>query len=118
MVPAFAKAAKQLSAEHPISPLVKTKFGFHVLQFVSSKPAKQRSFDDVKEQIIDDLRTHYVGEQKQIFLSNLASQKMTPYPKAIASLRDRYFTGTGVPINKPLEGPNLPADDASKPAPN
>lgn len=97
----FADAAAKLSAKDSISPVVKTRFGYHILKFVSGTPAKQQTFDEVKAQILDGLDKQYIADQKKDFLNQLAGQKMTPYPDAIASLHDRYFTGAGVPVENP-----------------
>ena len=104
-VPEFAKAAGTLTAANPISPPVKTKFGYHILKLVSTTPAQQQSFDEVKLGIIEELKKNYISEQKQVFLSNLAAQEMTPYPDAIAALHGRYFTGTGLPVENPQPQP-------------
>jgi peptidyl-prolyl cis-trans isomerase C len=108
----FAEAAGKLSAKDPISPVVKTRFGYHILKFVDSTPAKQQTFDEVKDKILDGLRQQYIADQRRDFLNQLSNQKMTPYPDAIASLHARYFTGGGVPVEAPVQ-PQPPATDAA-----
>lgn len=105
----FAEAAANLDAKNLISPVVKTRFGYHILKFISATPAKQKTFDEVKGDIVEHLRAQYIDNQKQEFLAKLASQDMKPYPDVIASLHDRYFTGTGSPVEKPLPQPSQPS---------
>ena len=81
--------------------MIKTKFGYHILKLVSSTPARQQTFAEVKDTILAGLDKQYVADRNNDFLNKLSNQKMTPYPDAIASLHDRYFTGTGVPLAAP-----------------
>ncbi|MGH8041693.1 MAG: peptidylprolyl isomerase [Rudaea sp.] len=111
----FGEAAGKLSAKNPISPIVKTRFGYHILKFIDATPAKQKSFDEVKAQILDSLDKQYIVDQRKDFLNQLSNQKMTPYPDAIASLHDRYFTGTGVPVDAPAKAPAPAAAVPAKP---
>lgn len=104
-VPEFAKAAGKLTAQDPISPLVKTKFGYHILKLISATPAKPQTFDEVKAQILDGLGKQYSADQTSNFLGQLTGQEMTPYPDAIAALHGRYYTGTGVPVENPQPQP-------------
>ena len=108
----FADAAGKLTAKDPISPLVKTRFGYHVLKLIDSTPATQQTFDEVKDKILAGLRTQYISDQRKDFLDQLANQKLTPYPDAIASLHDRYYTGAGVPVEKLLPQPTTDAASA------
>jgi peptidyl-prolyl cis-trans isomerase C len=107
-VPEFSKAAARLTAQHPISEPVKTKFGFHIIKLMSATAAKQKTFDEVKDSIVEHLREQYIDDQKKQFLSNLAAQPMTPYPDVIASLHGRYFTATGEPVAQPQPLPQPP----------
>ncbi len=50
MVPEFEKAAFGLK-EGELSGIVKTNFGFHIIKVTGKRPAGERSFDEVKDQI-------------------------------------------------------------------
>ena len=50
MLPEFEKAAFALK-EGAISGIVKTKFGYHIIKLTGKRPAGQRSFEEVKDQI-------------------------------------------------------------------
>ncbi len=111
----FGEAAAKLTATDPISPVIKTKFGYHILKFVDATPAQQKTFDEVKAQILDGLDKQYIADQRKDFLNQLSNQKMTPYPDAIASLHDRYFTGSGVPVDAAVRTPAPPPAAPEKP---
>ncbi len=49
-VPAFEEAAYKLEPNE-ISGLVKTRFGYHIIQLLERQPARNESFEEVKEQI-------------------------------------------------------------------
>ena len=50
MIPEFEKVAFAMK-ENQISDIVKTKFGYHIIKLTGKRPAGERTFDDVKEQI-------------------------------------------------------------------
>ncbi len=50
MLPEFEKVAFSLK-EGEVSGIVKTKFGFHIIKLVGKRPAGQRQFAEVKDQI-------------------------------------------------------------------
>lgn len=92
-VPEFARAADALTEKTPISPLVKTKFGFHVIKLLNRQPERQQTFDQVKDKLLADLREQYVSDQRRDFLNQLSNQVLDPNPDAVAALHDRYFQG-------------------------
>jgi peptidyl-prolyl cis-trans isomerase D len=53
---AFEAATFNLSKEGEISALVRSDYGFHIIRLTGLKPAKQRSFDEVKGEIAAELR--------------------------------------------------------------
>ena len=56
MVPAFDAAAFALQKPGDLSDVVKTQFGYHILQLEERKPAGPQSFDEVKEMLLDKVR--------------------------------------------------------------
>ncbi len=50
MIPEFEKVAFAMK-ENQISDIVKTKFGYHIIRLTGKRPAGERTFDEVKEQI-------------------------------------------------------------------
>lgn len=89
-VPEFTNAAKALKNPGDVSPVVKTEFGYHVLKLIARTADQQRSFADVREEIISRMSNDYVEKQMKNYVDQLRSQKMDANPDVVASLRDRY----------------------------
>lgn len=89
-VPAFATAAAALKKVGDISPIVETKFGFHILELVNRTEQKQVSFEEAKPQIVAKLRTTYIEKAVEKHTSDLRSQPLEAKPEIVASLRSRY----------------------------
>lgn len=102
MVPEFDKAAFALKQPGDISEVVKTRYGYHVIRLEQRNEAKLKTFDQVKAQIIDELRREYIARQKSTVVDELRSQPIEASPERVASLRTRYTA----------EGPK-PASDAT-----
>jgi|SRR5690554_4380728 len=78
MVKPFSDAAFALK-KNAISEPVKTRFGYHIIQLVDKKPAGKKSFDEVKEQLINEAMASYETKRKQEIMTRLrgeASAKM------------------------------------------
>src|SRR5215475_2311658 len=69
MDPAFTKAAFELKAVGEISMPVQSRFGYHLIRLEGRRPARQLSFDEVKEKILADMRTRYISEQRDAKLA-------------------------------------------------
>lgn len=84
MVPEFEEALKKLKAGE-ISDPVETQFGFHLIKAGESKPASVPPFDQVKEQLSEQMQAEKANEAfKQILDDLLAKEKYTinlPEPK-------------------------------------
>jgi len=63
MIPEFEKVAFAMK-ENQTSDIVKTKFGFHIIKLTGKRPAGERSFDDVKEQIKSSMLP---AKQQEVF---------------------------------------------------
>ncbi len=56
MGPAFDQALMALDAAHPISGVVHSRMGYHVIQWLSTQPARIRSFEEVRPQLTMQLQ--------------------------------------------------------------
>jgi peptidyl-prolyl cis-trans isomerase C len=62
MVPEFDQVAFTLRKPGELSDLVKTQFGYHILQLQERKPAGQQPFEDVKDALVAKVKQ---GEQQK-----------------------------------------------------
>lgn len=60
MVKPFEDAVFALTKEGELSPVVETRFGLHLIRLDKKLPERQLSFDDVKEQLIAQIRNNYM----------------------------------------------------------
>ncbi|MDB6096599.1 MAG: parvulin peptidyl-prolyl isomerase [Francisellaceae bacterium] len=56
MVPEFEEAAFKLSTPNEISPVVKTQYGFHLIQLIDKKPETTQAFELVKKLIEEQIK--------------------------------------------------------------
>ena len=89
---AFSDAAKALKNPGDISRVVKTSFGYHVLQLVSHQPDTQKSFADVRPEIVKKLRDSYISKQMDQYTGEIRGRKIDANPDLVATLRTRYLT--------------------------
>jgi len=64
MDPAFAAAAFAMKTKGEISAPVKSAFGWHIILFEDRRPAGYRTFDEVKPQILAELRQRAIDENR------------------------------------------------------
>jgi len=67
----FTKAAFELKNAGDISEPVRSSIGYHLIRLEGRRPARQMSFDEVKDQIVAELRTRYVNEQREAKLASI-----------------------------------------------
>ncbi len=73
MVPEFDAALKELKNPGDISEPVKTKFGWHLIELVERTAAHQRSFDEVKNQLIQEGRVDVMNRHRKQMVDGLLS---------------------------------------------
>jgi peptidyl-prolyl cis-trans isomerase C len=89
---AFSSASSALKVPGEISPVVKTKFGYHVIELVKRTSDEPLKFEAVREQIVEQLRSSYVDNAVKQHLDELRNKHMDANADAVASLRNRYGT--------------------------
>ena len=87
MVPPFAKAAAELKSPGELSPIVKTSYGFHVLQFVDRKPDTSQTFEEARPVLVAKLRNDWVEKQVNEHSGHMRGQPLDANPDLVASLR-------------------------------
>ena len=76
--PAFAAAAFALRTPGEISPVTKSPSGYHVIRFQDRKPAGQRSFDEVKKEILAEVRAAFIESERALYQGSMFTD---PAPK-------------------------------------
>lgn len=75
MVPQFSEAAFALAKPGDISPVVKTRFGYHVIRLVDRKPARLRPFEEVRDALVRQLQDSYVNDRVAEYVSAIRNDK-------------------------------------------
>lgn len=95
--PELAKAALALTKPGQISPVVKTKYGYHVMQLIERTPDKQKTFDEVRDEIVKRQRDEYIDKTVKNKTDTIRNEPLDANPDMVASLRTRYGTAPAVP---------------------
>ena len=84
--PAFAEAAFALRTPGELSPVTKSAFGYHVIQFRERRPAVQRPFAAVEKEILAELRKTFIESERSAYETALLTN---PAPKANEALIEK-----------------------------
>jgi peptidyl-prolyl cis-trans isomerase C len=95
--PSFTDAANALKVPGEISPVVKTKYGYQILQLVARTSDVQQSYDAVRDSIIERLRAEFIEKKASAHTDELRNQKVDANADLVVSLRDRYGVAPSVP---------------------
>ena len=68
-----------------------------MIKLLERKPAQQRSFAEVKDEIIKRLRDEYVEKEVRFHTDSLRNLPIDANEQAVASLRSRYGALAEVP---------------------
>jgi peptidyl-prolyl cis-trans isomerase C len=74
MVPAFDKAAFALKKPNDLSPVVETRFGYHIIQLVARREAEAVPFDKAKNRIGAMLRDEKIKEALRAHVQELKTK--------------------------------------------
>jgi len=80
----FEDAAFSLKPKE-ISGVIKTEYGYHILQVLEHEPAHQRTFDEVKAQLLDQVRKQRVSQMMQDLPDRVESALKKNAPAKVAA---------------------------------
>ena len=84
--PAFVDATEKLQNPGDISEPVLSRFGFHVIRLEEVTPARQRTFDEVKHVIVDQVRNEFRAASKDAYLASFSAKPLKMHDKVIQKL--------------------------------
>lgn len=82
MVPEFEAAAFALQKKGDLSPVVQTQFGYHVIQLEEKRPAGLRPFDEVKDELVREVRAG-AADEARMALVRKAQEKIVVDSQAV-----------------------------------
>ena len=88
MLPEFETAAFALKKKGDLSGVIETKFGFHVLQLEEKRPAGIRPFEEVRDELIKEVKSSVVQEARVA-----EAQKLQQGAKVNASAVSTFAAG-------------------------
>jgi len=91
MVPEFETAAFALQKPGETSGLVETKFGYHILKLDDRKPERIRTFDEVRDELMKEMRTKAAQDARASEAAKI-QQGSKVNQKAIEAFADTYKT--------------------------
>ncbi|OGB45056.1 MAG: peptidylprolyl isomerase [Burkholderiales bacterium RIFCSPLOWO2_12_FULL_65_40] len=74
MVPEFEEAVFKLERSGDLSPVVKSKFGYHIIRLNARKPAGQQTFDEVREDLVKEVRNNLLQEARAAEAAKMQQQ--------------------------------------------
>ncbi|MBN9576709.1 MAG: peptidylprolyl isomerase [Alicycliphilus denitrificans] len=89
MVPPFEEAAFELKNKGDLSGVVESQFGYHIIQLEGRKPAYQRPFDEVKDELVREVRAS-VTQEARVAAAQKLQQGVDPDTKGIDAFTARY----------------------------
>jgi parvulin-like peptidyl-prolyl isomerase len=86
----FREAAEAMHKKDEISPVVKTKFGYHVIRVLDYTPPVIQEFDKVKGGLMQKLETDFQNKKKADFVTGLISDKLEVNAPLVQEMTSRF----------------------------
>lgn len=109
----FRDASAALTHAGEIVGPVKTSYGYHIIKAVKVVPAHQRSFAEVKPELVQKLRDRWVDQQMAEHLGKLRGKDIQVNDKLVRSLLQRYLP-SGASGEPPAPRPRIQHMSASQ----
>jgi len=71
--PAFEQAAFALKNPGDLSEPVLSRYGYHIVKLESRKPARQRTFDEARREIVGEMRQKYIADAREAAVRGIRS---------------------------------------------
>ncbi|KAB2901821.1 MAG: hypothetical protein F9K31_00640 [Dokdonella sp.] len=89
--PDFIAGLSSLRKPNDISPVVATRYGYHIIKLLSREPDTMPTFAQVKDQIVRELSTAYVAKTNQAHTTDLSNMNLDLNAELVRSLQSRYL---------------------------
>lgn len=86
----FRNEARELTEPGQISPVFTDGEGHHILKLIARAPDSRKPFDEVKEEMIQPMRSRYINDRVAERIAEYRAIPMEADPDKVMSLRTRY----------------------------
>jgi parvulin-like peptidyl-prolyl isomerase len=117
--PSFAAAVFALTRAGEISEPIKARAAYHVVRLEELRPAEVPPFDNVRDRIVDELRTRYVAGQREARLRSIYADPNLEVNQAAVDALVKHEDPKlfKPPVNDKRPGTAPPASSLPAPAP-
>jgi peptidyl-prolyl cis-trans isomerase C len=100
----FEEVVFQLTEPGQVSELIKTPYGIHVTQLVKRAEPTQKTFEEVRQQLVTEQRDKFFNDRRAAFLSEMRDLPVDAKPLVVAQLRSRYAQADQDTLPPALDG--------------
>jgi hypothetical protein len=99
--PTLSSAVQALAKVGDISPSIKSADGYSVLKLVEKQPSRSQKFEDVRESIIESLKTRYINDAVANHIAEFSNKPVDADTAVMDTLRTRYGQVAAIPAIAP-----------------